>query len=107
MKPTLQEFSFVHGELGSKFETLGLFLGDELEEVGVSGALAVVSYIEPFSRGEEATYFSASVKGGLSSTAGGDNNGGLEYTALFGLSFFPSNPFCGCGVESTSFAWRG
>jgi hypothetical protein len=26
----------VHGELGAKFETLGLFLGDELEEVCVS-----------------------------------------------------------------------
>lgn len=44
---TLQEFGFVHGELGSKFEALGFFLGDELEEVCVSGALGMVSDVEP------------------------------------------------------------
>ena len=89
---TLQEFSFVHGELGSKFEALGLFLGDELEEVCVSGSGQL------HLGGGEATYFSASVKGGLSSTVGEVKNGALGNTALFGLSF---STFCGCGAEST------
>lgn len=63
------EFSVMNASaLGSKFETLGHFLGDELEEAYVSGALAVVSYVGPSLERRDNILF---------------NNGALGYLTIF------------------------
>ena len=64
----LGELSLVRGELGAELEAFGLFLRDEVEEVGVpvKSALGVCAECGGWPAG---TYFSVKVRGGRSACA--------------------------------------